>query len=484
MNYRMILSTIKQLLRVEAALLILPALVSLYYSEGIAYIYLIVIFLELTVSLIMGLVKPRSKKILAKEGFVIVALSWIFMSFFGCLPFVFSGAIPNILDAFFETVSGFTTTGATILTDIEALPKSILLWRSFTHWLGGMGVIVFVLAILPQKDMQSMHVLRAEVPGPSVGKIVSKTKVTARILYMLYGLLTLMEALFLCIGKVPLFDSLTIAFSTAGTGGFAIKNLSIAAYNNLYVEVVITIFMILFGINFNIFYLLAIRQVKRVLKSEELWTYLCIIVASSLVIAINIYRTVENVVSFGNALRQSTFTVASIISTTGFVTADFDIWPTLSRVIITVLMFVGAMAGSTGGGLKVARILILLKSAMREIKKMLNPGMVKSIKIDGAVIDNETVSATNSYFFIYMLILLFSVLIVSLNGFDFVTSLSSVITCLNNVGPGLSKVGPTCNYAGLSYLSKMILVFDMLVGRLEIFPMVILLTPSSWRKNK
>ena len=484
MNYRMILSTIKQLLRVEAALLILPALVSLYYGEGIGYVYLIVIFLELVVSLLMGLVKPRSKIILAKEGFVIVALSWIFMSFFGCLPFVFSGAIPNILDAFFETVSGFTTTGATILTDIEALPKSILLWRSFTHWLGGMGVIVFVLAILPQKDMQSMHVLRAEVPGPSVGKIVSKTKVTARILYMLYGLLTLMEALFLCIGRVPLFDSLTIAFSTAGTGGFAIKNLSIAAYNNLYVEVVVTIFMILFGVNFNIFYLLAIRQVKRVLKSEELWTYLCIIVASSLIIAINIYRTVENVVSFGNALRQSTFTVASIISTTGFVTADFDIWPTLSRVIITVLMFVGAMAGSTGGGLKVARILILLKSAMREIKKMLNPGMVKSIKIDGAVVDNETVSATNSYFFIYMLILLFSVLIVSLNGFDFVTSLSSVITCLNNVGPGLSKVGPTCNYAGLSYLSKMILVFDMLVGRLEIFPMVILLTPSSWRKNK
>ncbi len=480
----MILSTIKQLFRVEAALLILPALVSLYYGEGIGYIYLIVIFLELVVSLLMGLVKPRSKRILAKEGFVIVALSWIFMSFFGCLPFVFSGAIPNILDAFFETVSGFTTTGATILTDIEALPKSILLWRSFTHWLGGMGVIVFVLAILPQEDMQSMHILRAEVPGPSVGKIVSKTKVTARILYMLYGLLTLMEALFLCIGRVPLFDSLTIAFSTAGTGGFAIKNLSIAAYNNLYVEVVVTIFMILFGVNFNIFYLLAIRQVKRVLKSEELWTYLCIIVASSLIIAINIYRTVENVVSFGNALRQSTFTVASIISTTGFVTADFDIWPTLSRVIITVLMFVGAMAGSTGGGLKVARILILLKSAMREIKKMLNPGMVKSIKIDGAVVDNETVSATNSYFFIYMLILLFSVLIVSLNGFDFVTSLSSVITCLNNVGPGLSKVGPTCNYAGLSYLSKMILVFDMLVGRLEIFPMVILLTPSSWRKNK
>ncbi len=484
MNYRMIISTISQLLRVEAALMLLPVFVSLYYHENIEYVFIMVIVALFLVSLISGLIKPRNKKIFAKDGFVIVALSWILMSFFGCLPFFISGAIPNIIDAFFETVSGFTTTGATILVDIESLPKSILFWRSFTHWLGGMGVIVFVLAILPHKDMQSMHVLRAEVPGPSVGKIVSKTMVTARILYMLYFLLTFMEALLLCIGKVPLFDSVNIALSTAGTGGFAIKNASIAAYDNLYMEIIITIFMILFGINFNLFYLLLIKQFKRAFKSEELCTYLTIVVACTLVIAFNIYTTVDNITTFGSALRQSSFTVAAIISTTGFVTADFDLWPSLSKTIIVILMFIGGMAGSTGGGLKVARVMILLKSAYNEVKKTLNPRVVRTIKIDGAIIDAETVKAANSYFIIYFLILLISTLLVSLNGLDFATTLTSVITCLNNVGPGLSKVGPVCNYSGLSYLTKLVLIFDMLAGRLEIFPIIILLSPSSWKKNR
>ncbi|MCH5189036.1 MAG: TrkH family potassium uptake protein [Oscillospiraceae bacterium] len=482
MNYRMISSTVGKLLMIEALFMALPLFVSFYYAEGIsiAGVYSFVMVILVVTGAVLSAIKPKNRRIFAKEGFVIVALSWIMVALFGSLPFYFSGAIPSFTDAFFETVSGLTTTGASILNDIEALPKSLLFWRSFTHWIGGMGVIVFVLAILPQKDTQSMHIMRAEVPGPIVGKLLSKTAATARILYLLYTAFTLLEAFILYLGSVPLFDSITLAFSTAGTGGFAIKNASIAAYNNLYVEIVISLFMIIFGINFNLFYLMLVRQVKRVLKSEELWVYLSVIAISTFTIACNILPYVK---TFGSALRQAGFTVTSIISTTGFVTADFDIWPTFSKCIIVALMFVGGMAGSTGGGLKVARIIILFKSAIREIRRAVRPGTVKSIKLDGALIDKATVSTVNSYFILYMVIIGVSTILVSFNNLDFTSTVISVITCINNVGPGLNAVGPTCNFSALSDFTKLVLTADMLIGRLEIFPMLILFSPVAWKKN-
>lgn len=482
MNYRMISSTVGKLLMIEALFMTLPLFVSFYYAEGIdlASVYALSMVILVVTGAVLSVIKPKTRRIFAKEGFVIVALSWILVALFGSLPFYFSGSIPSFTDAFFETVSGLTTTGASILNDIEALPKSILFWRSFTHWIGGMGVIVFVLAILPQKDTQSMHIMRAEVPGPTVGKLLSKTAATARILYLLYTAITLLEAFILYLGSVPLFDSITLAFSTAGTGGFAIKNASIAAYNNLYVEIVLSLFMIIFGINFNLFYLVLVRQVKRVLKSEELWVYLSVIAVSTVTIACNILPAVK---TFGSAIRQAGFTVTSIISTTGFVTADFDVWPTFSKCIIVALMFVGGMAGSTGGGLKVARIIILFKSAVREIRRAVRPGTVKSIKLDGALVDKATVSTVNSYFILYIVIIGVSTILVSFNNLDFTSTVISVITCINNVGPGLNAVGPTCNFSALSDFTKLVLTADMLIGRLEIFPMLILFSPVAWKKS-
>lgn len=482
MNYRMISSTVGKLLMIEALFMALPLFISFYYAEGLsaALVYAAVMALLLITGAVLSFFKPEHKRIFAKEGFVIVALSWILVALFGALPFYFSRAIPSFTDAFFETVSGLTTTGASILSDIEALPKSLLFWRSFTHWIGGMGVIVFVLALLPQKDTRSMHIMRAEVPGPIVGKLLSKTTATARILYLLYTAITLIEAFILYIGKVPLFDSITLAFSTAGTGGFAIKNISVAAYDSLYVEIVLSLFMIIFGINFNLFYLILVRQVKRVLKSEELWVYLSIIAVSTVTISLNILPSVK---TFGAALRDAGFTVSSIISTTGFVTADFNNWPVFSKCIIVALMFVGSMAGSTGGGLKIARVIILFKSGMREIRRAIHPGTVKCIKLDGAVVDKETVSTVNSYFTLYMVIVAVSTILISFNNLDFASTVSSVITCINNVGPGLNAVGPTSNFSALTGFSKIVLTIDMLIGRLEIFPMVILFSPAAWKKN-
>lgn len=480
MNYRMVFRAVGQLLKVKGLLMLLPLGVSIYYSEKLEYVFLAVIGLLLLTGFIMTAPKCQSEKIFAREGFVIVSLSWIFMSLFGALPFVISGAIPSPVDAIFETVSGFTTTGASILNDIESLPKSMLFWRSFTHWIGGMGVIVFVLAILPQKDMQSIHILRAEVPGPTVGKLVSKTVVTARILYIIYAALTVAEIIALLCCDMPLYDSVTTTFATAGTGGFSVKNASIAAYNNLGAEIVITVFMALFGINFNLFYLLLIRQFKRVFKSEELWTYLGIIAATIAVITVNIYPTVQ---SLGTALRESSFQVVSIITTTGFVTANFDNWPLLSRMLIVALMFVGACAGSTGGGLKVGRMIILVKASLRELRHAINPRRVKAIKLDGVVIDKSVVSSTASYFAIYIFIIGISTVLLSFENFDFTTTVTSVITCINNVGPGLSKVGPVENFSLFNDFSKLVLSANMLIGRLEIFPMIVLFMPAAWKKS-
>ena len=480
MNYKMVSKTVGRLLQSEALLLLLPMAVSVYFKENIIYVYGIVIAILLGVGTVMTLPKPEKKAIYAREGFVIVALSWILMSFFGAFPFVISGAIPSFVDAFFETVSGFTTTGASILHNIEVLPKSILFWRSFTHWIGGMGVIVFVLAILPQKDMQSMHILRAEVPGPTVGKLVSKATVTARILYIIYTVFTVAEIIALICCKMPLYDSVTTAFATAGTGGFSVKNASIAAYNNLGAEIVISIFMLLFGINFNLFYLFLVKQFKRVFKSEELWTYLGVVGVSIILITLNIYPMVESV---GTALRQAGFQVASIITTTGFVTADFGQWPSMSQMILVALMFLGACAGSTGGGLKVGRMIILVKAAFRELRRAINPNRVKAIKLDGAVVEKDVVITTSTYFVIYMFIIGVSALILTVDNFDFTTTVTAVITCINNVGPGLALVGPVENFADFSSLSKLVLSANMLIGRLEIFPIIILFMRSTWKRS-
>ena len=480
MNYKMVSKTVGRLLQAEALLLLLPMAVSIYFKENLLYVYGIVIALVLLAGSLLTLPKPKKRTIYAREGFAIVSLSWILMSFFGALPFVISGAIPSFVDAFFETVSGFTTTGASILKSIETLPKSILFWRSFTHWIGGMGVIVFVLAILPQKDMQSMHILRAEVPGPTVGKLVSKTTVTARILYIIYGVLTVAEIIALLCCEMPLYDSVTTAFATAGTGGFSVKNASIAAYNNLGAEVVISLFMLLFGLNFNLFYLLLIKQFKRVFKSEELWTYLAVIGVSVLLITFNIYPMVE---TLGTALRQAGFQVISIITTTGFVTANFGQWPAMSQMVLVVLMFLGACAGSTGGGLKVGRMIILVKAAFRELRRAINPNRVKAIKLDGAVIEKDVVITTSTYFVIYMFIIGISALILTIDNFDFTTTVTAVVTCINNVGPGLAAVGPVENFADFSNFSKLVLSANMLIGRLEIFPIIILFMRSTWKKT-
>ncbi len=465
---------------VEALLMLLPMIVSMIYKDNIEYAFLIVIGLLLATGLIMSAPKIENRKIYAREGFIIVSLSWVLMSVFGALPFVISGAIPSFADAFFETVSGFTTTGATILNEIESLPKGILFWRSFTHWIGGMGVIVFVLAVLPRKDMQSMHILRAEVPGPTVGKLVSKTMVTARILYIIYTVLTVAEIVALLCCDMPLFDSIVNAFSTAGTGGFSVKNTSIAAYNNLGAEIIITVFMALFGVNFNLFYLLLMKQFKRVFKSEELWTYIIVIVVAIAIITVNIIPVVNSV---GTALRQAGFQVVSIITTTGFITADFETWPMLSQVILIGLMLLGACAGSTGGGLKVGRAMILVKTAFRDMRRAINPNRVKAIKLDGAVLEKETVNTTSTYFVIYMFIIFISTLLVALDNFDFTSTLTAVITCINNVGPGLNSAGPIESFSAFSNFSKLLLSADMLIGRLEIFPIIILFMPATWRKN-
>lgn len=480
MNYKMVLKTVGRLLWAEAAFLCLPLLVSLYYKENLFHIYLIVIGLLLGSGAIMNLPKPEKRTIYAREGFAIVSLSWIFLSFFGALPFVFSGEIPSLVDAMFETVSGFTTTGSTILADVESISKSLLFWRAFTHWLGGMGIIVFVLAFLPQKDMQSMHIMRAEVPGPSVGKLVSKTTVTARILYIMYGVLTVAEIIALLCCDMPFFDSVTTAFATAGTGGFSVKNASIAAYNSLSIEIVTSLFMLLFGVNFNLYYLVIMKQFKRAIKSEELWTYVGIVVVSTGIIALNIMPLVS---SFGEALRQAGFQVASIITTTGFGTADFGTWPTLSQFIIVLLMFCGACTGSTGGGLKVGRIMILAKSVIRELRRAINPRSVKCIKLDGAVVDKEVISTTSVYFVVYMFLIGFSTILISLDNIDLTGATTSVISCINNIGPGLSSTAMISHFADFSDFSKIVLTADMLIGRLEIFPMIILFLPSTWKKS-
>lgn len=487
MNLKAVGFYIGHILRIEALLMIPAALISLINHEtsaAIALLATIIITFAFGQTLLMC-VKPTSKLIFVREGFMIVSFGWMLLSLFGALPFIFSGEIPGFVDALFETVSGFTTTGATILTDVEIIPRGLLYWRSFTHWVGGMGVLVFVLAIMPMSRGSSesdgaMHILRAESPGPVIGKLVPRMRHTARILYGIYIALTVIEIVLLLLGGMPLFDSVVHSFGTAGTGGFSIKNASIAAYQSDYLQTVIAVFMALFGVNFNIYYLILIGDFASVLKSEELRAYIGIMLFSTLAISLNV---MQQYAGFAPALHDGFFQVSSIMTTTGYSTVNFDQWPQFSRILLLVIMVVGAMAGSTGGGVKVARILILTKSLRATIRNTLHPSSVTVIKMDGKVIDKRTVSQTESFLVAYMAIMLVSTLLVGLDGKSFDTTVSSVFACLNNIGPGLGIVGPIGNFSSLSVLSKLVLTADMLLGRLEVFPVLMIFSPTLWSRG-
>lgn len=476
----MIIYILGKMLGVEGALLLIPAVVSLIYGEKTGISFLAVAAVLGVIYLVLGRRKPKNNRIYGKEGFAVVGLAWVLWSLFGALPFVISGAVPNYVDAFFETVSGFTTTGSTILQEIESLPRGINFWRCFTHWIGGMGVLVFVMMVTSLDDESAMPLMRAEVPGPEADKLVPKARSTARILYQMYFALTAVEVVLLMFGGMNLYDALVHSFSTAGTGGFSNRNSSVAFYDSAYIDGVITVFMILFGINFNLYFLLLLKNWKSALKNEELRAYLGIIAAAIAVITVNILNIYENVF---HAFRYAAFQVASVITTTGFYTADYELWPELSKVVLLTVMFIGACAGSTGGGIKVCRFVILCKSIRQEIRKILHPNVVTMVKINGKKVNNDTMKGINTFFAAYIFILVISVLIVSIDNFDFATSFSGVLTTINNVGPGISKVGPVENFHMFSPLSKLVFCFDMLVGRLEIFPYLLLLSPDLWRRR-
>ncbi len=479
MNYAMIRYIIGWILNFEAAFMTPSFVVGLIYREKSVWAIFATMLLCLVIGVPMVLLKrPKQAVFYAKDGFVSVGLSWVALSVMGALPFVISGSIPHPVDALFETVSGFTTTGSSILSDVEALPKCMLFWRSFTHWVGGMGVLVFMLTILPMSGGYHMNLMRAESPGPSVERFVPTVKSTAKILYGIYICLSLLELLLLLVGKMPMFDALTLTFGTAGTGGFGIKNDSIGSYTT-YQQTVITIFMILFGVNFNVYFLFLLKKIRQGLKNEELRAYLGIILGAILLITVNIAG------KFGNpflAFHHAAFQVGSIITTTGYSTVDFNTWPTFSKTVLVLLMFIGASAGSTGGGIKVSRIVILAKSVKKELKQYLHPHSISKIKMDGKPVEHEVVRSINVFLIAYLLIYAVSILIVSLDNFDFTTTFTSVAATINNIGPGLDLVGPAANFGILSVPSKLVLIFDMLAGRLEIFPLLLLFVPDTWRK--
>ncbi len=478
MNYKTIIYTLGMVIGFEGFCMFLPLICALCYGEKDWYYFLLCIIICFIFALILTFKKPEKKNIYAKEGFVIVSLSWILMSIFGSIPFILSGAIKGFVPALFEIVSGFTTTGASIIEDLTVVPKSIIFWRSFTHWLGGMGVLVLLVAILPLSGGSNLHLLRAESTGPSVSKLVPKVKSSSTILYALYIFLTLFEIILLLISGLNLFEALTLSFGTAGTGGFGIVNSSIAEYSSA-VQWIITIFMILFGIDFSVYYFILIRKFKLAFKSEEVKAYLGIILASVLVITLNCYSYFENIF---DALKHVFFQVGSIITTTGYSTVNYDLWPELSKTILIVLMFIGACAGSTGGGVKVSRVLILLKSVAKEIKVAAHPKSTHKSLMNGRPIEHETIRAVNVYMVSYIVIFFISLLIVTLDNFDFITNFTAVLASLGNIGPGLSMVGPNGNFASFSDLSLVVFIFDMLAGRLEIFPILILFSKHTWKK--
>lgn len=466
-------------LLIEGAFLILPCITALIYGETSGFAFLAVMLASIAAGLLIKWKKPKNTNLYAKDGFVTVSLSWIVMSMVGAVPFVLNGDIPNYLDALFEMVSGFTTTGASILNDVEALSRCGIIWRSFAHWIGGMGVLVFVLTILPLNG-SSVYLMRAESPGPSVNKLVPRVKNTAMILYGIYIAMTVVEFAFLTAGEMPVFDALCATFGTAGTGGFGILNDSIASYSE-YVQNVITVFMILFGVNFNVYYFLLCRRWRDALGSNELWAYLGVIAVSIGIITWDICRFLYK--DIGTAIHDASFQVASIITTTGFSTTDFDLWPQLSKTILIALMFIGASAGSTGGGIKVSRILILFKSMQKELGTMIHPHDITKIKLDGRVVEHSVVRSVNVFMVAYVLVFAVSLLIISFNEKDFVTNFTAIAATINNIGPGLALVGPTRNFSIFTGCSKLVLIFDMLAGRLELFPLLLLFNVRTWKKN-
>ncbi len=482
MNKRIVIRLVSYILILEAVLMVIPMVVSAIYGEGeVTGAFILSIVISIVTGACLYSVRPHDKVIYAKEGFLAVALSWIFLSVFGSLPFLLSGAIPNFFTALFETASGFTTTGATALTDVEALGYGLLFWRSFTHWIGGMGVLVFVLVILPLGGDRNMHLMRAEVPGPTAGKLVPRMKDTAKILYGIYLSLTILEIVILFIGKMPLFDCFINAFGCAGTGGFSNWNNGIAHYNSAYAEIVMGVFMLIFGINFNLYYMILIRRMKSFFKNEELRVYLAVVCFAVLTIALNIKARYED---FGTALRHAFFHVSSIITTSGFTTDNYENWGSYAQMLLFLLMLLGACAGSTAGGLKVSRVMLLFRNAKRGIHRLIHPRSIEIVHIDGKMQEETVLQESGVYLTIYCFIMVASMLVIAADGFDIKTNISTVVTCFNNVGPGFGAVGPTGNFASYSWWAKLILTFDMLAGRLEIFPILILFAPSFWHRAR
>lgn len=479
MNYSMVLYILGYILKFESAFLMLPALVSLIYQERAGIPFVITAAICLVLGIVFTHKKPSSSTVYTREGFVTVALSWIVMSIFGAIPFVWNGDIPHYVDALFETVSGFTTTGSSILSDVESLSHASLFWRSFSHWIGGMGVFVFIMSILPLMGGSTINLMKAESPGPSVSRLVPHIKDTAKILYGIYLAITLLEIVILCALGMPLFESLLTGFGTTGTGGFGFRNDSFASFSPA-IQNTVTTFMILSGINYTFYFCILSRRIKDAFRIEEVRWYLFLIFASVGMITYNIRPLYANT---GDALRNAFFQVGAIITTTGYSTADFDMWPALSQTILVTLMFVGACAGSTGGGMKVSRLVILFKTIRKELSLIIHPREIRKIRMDGHVVEHSTLRSTNVFLVIYFILLMLSTLIISLDEFDFTTNFTAVVSCLNNIGPGLNLVGPAQNFSIFSPLSKIVLIFDMLAGRLELFPLMILFMPSTWRKK-
>ena len=477
MNFRMIKNILGWILIFEAGFMLVPLLTAIIYTEETFLSYLISMGICLIIGFLLIWKKPKNKTLYSREGFVIVSLSWIILSIFGALPMFISREIPSYIDALFETASGLSTTGASIVPNVELLSHATLMWRSFTNWIGGMGVLVFVMAFVPLSGGNNMHIMKAESPGPSVSKLVPRVKTTALILYLIYIALTVLEFIFLICGGMPIFDAIAASFSTAGTGGFGIKSNSFLGYSS-YSQIVVTVFMILFSINFASYYLILLRRFKEAFTTE-VRTFLGIVLTAIVIITLN---TAGLFSSVGEAIKHVSFTVASIISTSGFATVDFNLWPELSRLILVLLMFVGACAGSTGGGIKVSRILIFIKSVVKELSLMIHPKQVKKVIIDKEPVEHEVVRATNVYMVCYVIFFAASLLLISIENHDLITSFTAVLASINNIGPGLELVGPTGNFAFFSPFSKIVLIFDMLAGRLELFPMLILFFHGTWKK--
>ena len=478
MNYRMIAYILSRVLLILAGLMLLPLIAALVYGESVLPFVVTILATALCGGVLL-LFRPKTREIYAREGFTCVGLSWLAMSLLGCVPFVISGDIPHFVDAFFETVSGFTTTGASILNDIESLSRSGLFWRSFTHWIGGMGVLVFLMAVMPMSGERSMHIMRAEVPGPTVGKLVPRARQTARILYLIYTGFTVAETILLMCGGMSFYEALLHAFATAGTGGFSTRNASIAAFDSAYIEGVIAFFLILFGMNFNLFYLMLIGRVREAFKSEELHRYFEIILVSIGLIVLGTFRQY----GFLNSLRNGFFLTMTTLSTAGFCTQDYTLWPAYLQTLIVLLMFIGGCAGSTGGGLKLSRVMLFIRTAASDVGRVVNPRRVNRVEMDGKRVTPETTGAVYAYVALVMLILLGCTALVSLDGYDFSTNFTAALSCISNVGPGLGKIGPSGNFSIFSSFSKIVMAVTMLFGRLEIYAMLILFIPSTWKRR-